>query len=160
MVTGAGPRLPFISFRHQDAGHAIHCLSTAETNLFVKTVIPTYMYIDGSPITDEGSVAYTWTGPQISWRLQRWQPCPRRKWDINRQSPSTPQRPPDCHRGASRVWAVQRRSSTSYFVAPGPADGASIALGGAQPLTARGGTAGRCLQWGGCVRALGEPVRA
>ena len=33
-------------------------LSTAETNLFVKTVIPTYMYIDGSPITDEGSVAY------------------------------------------------------------------------------------------------------
>ena len=38
-------------------------------------------------------------------------------------------------------------------------DGAGIALGGAQPLTARGGTAERCLQWGGCVRrgTLGMP---
>ena len=31
-------------------------LSTAEMNPFIKTVIP--IYIDGSPITDEGSVAY------------------------------------------------------------------------------------------------------
>ena len=31
-------------------------LSTAETNLFVKAVIP--IYIDDSPITDEDSVAY------------------------------------------------------------------------------------------------------
>ena len=37
-------------------------------------------------------------------------------------------------------------------------DGAGVTLGGAQPLTARGGTAECYLQWGGCVRALGEPV--